>query len=75
MHSPSKKLSEDSLKKQNQYNIAYSRAIKEDADIAHYLEEKIEKEVKHSHELKGQITTFEAMKGIGAAVAAFDNNL
>merc|ERR1719285_624162 len=55
-----KKLAEDSLNKQNLYNPAFSRAILNDGDIAHYLEEKIEKEVKHSHELKGQITTFES---------------
>merc|ERR1712212_934999 len=70
-----RKLADDSLAKQNLYNTAYSRAIVNDGDIAHYLEEKIEKEVKHSHELKGHITTFESMKGIGAAVAAFDSNM
>jgi len=70
-----KKLAEDSLEKQSTYNKAWKLAFNNDADIAHYLEEKIEKEVKHSHELNGQITTFEAMKGIGAAVAAFDSNL
>lgn len=57
------------------YNNVYSRAILNDGDIAHYLEEKIEKEVEHSHELKGHITTLDAMKGVGAAVAAFDSNL
>jgi len=70
-----KKLDEDSQEKLSLYNTVYSRAILNDGDIAHYLEEKIEKEVKHSHELKGQITTFEAMKSIGPAVAAFDSNL
>jgi len=57
------------------YNKVYERAIRNDGDIAHFLEEKIEEEVKRSHELKGQITNLESMKGIGAAVAAFDSNL
>jgi len=69
------KLADDSKEKLALYNTIYSRAINNDGDIAHYLEEKIEKEVEHSHELKGHITTFEPMKTIGAAVAAFDSNL
>jgi len=68
-------LSSDSLTMLDLYNKVYERAIRNDGDIAHYLEEKIEKEVKHSHELKGHITNLESMKGIGAAVAAFDSNL
>jgi len=70
-----KKLSDDSVTKLQTYNTVWNTAIGNDGDIAHYLEEKIEKEQKHSHELKGHITTFEAMKNIGAAVAAFDSNL
>jgi len=70
-----KKLSDDSETKLHTYNTIWNRAIGNDGDIAHYLEEKIEKEQKYSHELKGHITTFEAMKNIGPAVAAFDSNL
>jgi len=66
------------------YNNVYNRAIhnggdsiasSNDIDIAHYLEEKIEKEIENRHQLKGHITNLEAMKGIGAAVALFDNSL
>jgi len=68
-------LSADSEALLDLYNNVYSRAILNDGDIAHYLEEKIEKEVEHSHELKGHIVNLDAMKGIGAAVAAFDSNM
>jgi len=66
----------DSKAKLDQFNNLYYKSINyKDGDIAHYLEEKIEKEVEHSHELKGHMKTLEPMKGIGAAVAAFDSNL
>jgi len=58
------------------YNDAYKMAYdNKNGDIAHYLEEKIEKEIEHRHELQGHITNLNAMKGIGAAVALFDSNL
>jgi len=58
------------------YNDAYKKAYdNKNGDIAHYLEEKIEKEIEHRHELQGHITNLNAMKGIGAAVALFDSNL
>lgn len=69
-------LADDSQDMLTLYNSVYTHALElKDGDIVHYLEEKIEHEVEHSHELKGQITTFGAMKNIGAAVAAFDSNL
>jgi len=77
-------LYENSQKTLKLYNNVYNRAIhndgddiasSDDIDIAHYLEEKIEKEIEHRHQLKGHITNLEAMKGIGAAVALFDNSL
>jgi len=65
-----------SQEKLDLYNPAYSRAVtNNDGDMAHYLEEKIEKEVEHLHKMNGHMTTFKSMQGIGAAVAAFDSNL
>jgi len=68
-------LSDDSNDLLALYNNIYRNAITNNADIAHYMEEKIEKEVEHHHELEGHKTTLNSMKGLGAAVAAFDSNL
>lgn len=82
-------LETDSVNMLEVYNSIYTKTIKDSSeatpnspnskiafgDIAHYLEEKIEEEIKHHHELKGQIKTLGEMKGIGAAVAAFDSNM
>jgi len=76
-------LYEDTQKMLGLYSNVYSTAIPNNGDIAasdvidiaHYIEEKIEKEIEHRHQLKGHLTNLEAMKGIGAAVALFDNNL
>jgi len=70
-----KTLKTDSQEMLKLYNRVYERSIQNEADIAHFLEEKIEEEVKHSHELAGHITNLDDMKTIGAAVAAFDSNL
>jgi len=76
-------LYDDTKKMLGLYSNVYSTSIPNSGDIAtsdvidiaHYLEEKIEKEIEHRHQLKGHLTNLEAMKGIGAAVALFDNNL
>lgn len=82
-------LETDSANMLEVYNSIYTQTIKDASgatpnspnskiaygDIAHYLEEKIEEEIKHHHELMGQIKTLGEMKGIGAAVAAFDSNM
>jgi len=84
-----KSLETDSANMLEVYNSIYTQTIKDASgatpnspnskiaygDIAHYLEEKIEEEIKHHHELMGQIKTLGEMKGIGAAVAAFDSNM
>jgi len=72
-------LKSDSKGLLHKYNSGYrhfcSTNKHANADLAHYFEEKAEKEVKHLYELEGHIITLTQMEGIGAAVAAFDSNL
>ncbi|XP_045593836.1 ferritin light chain isoform X2 [Procambarus clarkii] len=46
-----------------------------DAEIAHYLEEKLEDEAKRLRELYGHIVTLKKMKSLGVALNMFDSNL
>ncbi|XP_071528281.1 ferritin light chain-like isoform X2 [Panulirus ornatus] len=46
-----------------------------DAEIAHYLDEKLEDEAKNIREMKGHIITLGKMASYGVAVDIFDSNL
>jgi len=46
-----------------------------DADMAHYYDEKIEKEVDVTRELAGHINTLQKMNNLGIAISMFDSNL
>jgi len=67
--------SENMFKKMNQVRHRFTKENTRDAEIAHYLDEKLEKEAECTYKLKGYDAIISQMKHLGVAVKMFDSSL